>query len=78
MALCTRRSHELVGLVECLPIQIPLAKEFNDGLESIRVNERTTTHNSSFVTQGYYGKNPSIVGFIKSWHNQLEIAHTLD
>jgi len=78
VALCTRRSRELFRLVECFPIQIQLTKEFNDGLESIRVNERTTTHNSSFLTQGYYGTNPSIVGFIKSWHNRLEIAHTLD
>jgi hypothetical protein len=33
----------------------------------------TTPH---FVTQGYYGMNPSAMGFVKSWQDRLEIART--
>jgi hypothetical protein len=79
VTLCTGRSDELVDLLDATQFSYNLQKSSMMGyspFELMNGQQPTTPH---FVTQGYYGMNPSVCGFCEELAGSVgDSSHTLD
>jgi hypothetical protein len=62
-------------LLDATQFQLQHAKEFQMGYSPFELENGQQPLTPHTVLQGYYGCNPSTLGFMKGWKDRLEMAH---